>query len=65
MTKCILIRMEEKSERLEKCLRYVLGTFYCMGAPLNDNVLQFNTLFSLTMLRSLFTLLAEPKFSIS
>ena len=40
--KCYIKELQEENKKLKKCLEDFSTRFYCIGAPLNDNVLKFN-----------------------
>jgi hypothetical protein len=39
---CYIEKLHKRIAELEKGLERVRSTFYCIGGPLNDNVLNFN-----------------------
>jgi len=41
--KCYIKELQEENKLLRKALNNFSRRFYCVGHPLNDNVLNFNT----------------------
>jgi hypothetical protein len=40
---CYIHELQEENKRLNKKLKEFSNRFYCIGHPLNDNTLKFNT----------------------
>lgn len=39
---CYIKDLQEKIKELEKTLNCIYNKIYCIGGPLNDNILKFN-----------------------